>query len=282
MEYAPCPVDRLVPVPDHLPAHFAVLAQPVGTVVHAVQKMGSVIGKTVVVLGQGPIGLSFTDFLVKDHLASNRVSIRYGQASPLTGVRAQLEAQPQRLRRGSSTVLSAVIGQVIDDYGPALDGLESDVLEAENDVFDGGSQPPIRRLYLLKRQILQLLVVGDAVQDPLARVMRNLDEAERGELQLALDQLARVGNRTRTLSDLVTTAINANLTLVSIQQNEDMRRISAWVAMAAVPTLLAGLYGMNFDQMPELHWRFGYVFALVLMASAVLALYRLFRRSGWL
>ena len=210
------------------------------------------------------------------------ITIRYGQASPLTGVRAQLEAQPQRLRRGSSTVLSAVIGQVIDDYGPALDGLEYDVLEAENDVFDGGSQPPIRRLYLLKRQILQLLVVGDAVQDPLARVMRNLDEAERGELQLALDQLARVGNRTRTLSDLVTTAINANLTLVSIQQNEDMRRISAWVAMAAVPTLLAGLYGMNFDQMPELHWRFGYVFALVLMASAVLALYRLFRRSGWL
>ena len=210
------------------------------------------------------------------------ITMRYGQASPLTGVRGILEAQPERLRRGSTTVVSAIIGQVIEDYSPALDGLEYDVLEAENDVFDGGSQPPIRRLYLLKRQILQLLVVGDAVQEPLARLMRAVPVEERGELQLALDQLDRVANRTRTLSDLVTTAINANLTLVSIQQNEDMRRISAWVAMAAVPTLLAGLYGMNFDSMPELRWRFGYPFALLLMAATVLILYRLFRRSRWL
>lgn len=210
------------------------------------------------------------------------ITIRYGQASPLSNLRKTLEDDSLTLRQGAHTVVAAIVGQIVDDYGAALDGLEQDVLQAEGDVFDGGSQPPIRRLYLLKRQILQLLVVSDAVQQPLARVLRSVSDEERADFQLAMDQLDRVGHRTRILSDLVTTAINANLTLVSIQQNEDMRRISAWVAIAAVLTLVAGLYGMNFDHMPELHWRYGYPFAVFLMLSAAVILYRLFRRSHWL
>jgi len=102
------------------------------------------------------------------------------------------------------------------------------------------------------------------------------------ELQLADDQLARIVRRIGTLSDLVTTAIDTNLTQVSLQQNEDMRRISAWVAIAAVPTAIAGIYGMNFDDMPELRWAYGYPAVLLVTAAICLLLYRAFRKSGWL
>ena len=102
------------------------------------------------------------------------------------------------------------------------------------------------------------------------------------ELQLGIDELGRVVNRTRTLSDLITTAIDANLTQVSLQQNEDMRKISAWVAIAAIPTMIAGIYGMNFKEFPELELDFGYPTILLVMLGACGLLYRAFRRSGWL
>jgi magnesium transporter len=102
------------------------------------------------------------------------------------------------------------------------------------------------------------------------------------ELLLANDQLSRIVRRIGTLSDLVTTAIDTNLTQVSLQQNEDMRKISAWVAIAAVPTAIAGIYGMNFEEFPELEWDFGYPAVLLVMALICVLLYRAFRRSGWL
>lgn len=214
-----------------------------------------------------------TDFLV---------TIRYGQASPLTRLRQTLEADPARLAAGVPAVLAAVVTQVVEDYSPALDGLEHDVLEAEDQVFDSRLHPPVRRLYFLKRQILQLLVVSDAVQEPLHRLSRELSGDPADEVQLALARAARVTQRTRTLSDLVTTAVDVNLTQVSLQQNADMRRISAWVAIAAVPTMVAGIYGMNFAHMPELRWQFGYPAVLTITAAVCLALHRSFRRSDWL
>jgi magnesium transporter len=144
----------------------------------------------------------------------------------------------------------------------------------------------VQRLYQLKRQVLDLLVVVDALYDPLARMTRSdrlmKDPEVQGDLQLAIDELGRIVARTRTLSDLITTAIDANLTQVSLQQNEDMRKISAWVAIAAIPTLIAGIYGMNFEEFPELKWDFGYPAVLLVMFSACALLYRAFRRSGWL
>jgi magnesium transporter len=107
------------------------------------------------------------------------------------------------------------------------------------------------------------------------------DEIRAG-LQETADQLARVVQRARSLDDLLTAALDANLTLVSLQQNDDMRRISAWVAIAALPTMIAGIYGMNFEHMPELTWRYGYPAALLLMLTVCGLLYRAFRRSGWL
>jgi magnesium transporter len=214
------------------------------------------------------------------------VTVRYGQASPLDGVRHELEADPEQLRLGVAAVLAAIVRRVVDDYRPALDGFERDVLEVERDVFAETRRRPVERLYHLKRQVLELLVVIDALYDPLARVARTSPLVQipdvQNELQLAIDQLARVVTRTRTLSDLITTAIDANLTQVSLQQNEDMRRISAWVAIAAVPTAIAGIYGMNFKELPELEWDYGYPAVLLLMAVVCGLLYRAFRRSGWL
>ena len=214
------------------------------------------------------------------------VTVRYGQASPLDGVRHDLETDPEQLRLGVAAVLAAIVRRVVDDYRPALDGFERDVLEVEREVFAETRRRPVERLYHLKRQVLELLVVIDALYDPLARVARTSPLMQipdvQNELQLAIDQLGRVVTRTRTLSDLITTAIDANLTQVSLQQNEDMRRISAWVAIAAVPTAIAGIYGMNFEELPELKWDYGYPAVLLLMATICGLLYRAFRRSGWL
>ncbi len=214
------------------------------------------------------------------------VTVRYGHASPLDGVRRELEHDPEELSVGAGAVLSSIVLRVVDDYRPALDGFERDVLEVERDVFADTRSRPVKRLYLLKRQVLDLLVVIDALHDPLTRIARTSALAQQPEvhnrLQLAIDQLSRVVTRTGTLSDLITTAIDANLTQVSLQQNEDMRKISAWVAIAAVPTAIAGIYGMNFKELPELEWDFGYPAVLLLMATICLFLYRAFRRSGWL
>jgi magnesium transporter len=214
------------------------------------------------------------------------VSVRHGQASPLASLRAQLEADPQRLRDGTGSVVTAIVDRVIDDYGPAIDGFENDVIEVERDVFSETRDQPVRRLYALKRQVRDLLVAIDALQDPLDRLIRvlgpDLKAHVLADLGEAADQLDRVITRAQSLSGLIDATLAASMAQIQVQQNEDMRRISAWVAMVAAPTLLAGVYGMNFDHMPELHWRYGYPLIMVVMGGIVGLLYRAFRRSGWL
>jgi magnesium transporter len=214
------------------------------------------------------------------------ITVRHGQASPLTSVRGELEHDAERMALGPDAVLAAIVNQVIEDYGPTLDGIEHDVVEVESQVFDETRAQPVRRLYHLKRQVRELLVATDALHDPLARLARTnrgcWDEEIDAEMQEAADQLSRVVARTRSLSDLLASALDANLTQVSLRQNEDMRKISAWVAIAAVPTMIAGIYGMNFENLPELRWDFGYPMVLGLMAVCCGLLYRNFRKSGWL
>ncbi len=214
------------------------------------------------------------------------VSIRHGQASQLAPVRAALERDPDRLRLGPMAVLTAVIDRVVRDYGPALDGFENDVIEAELDVFTDIHHQPVERLYRLKREVRRTLVAFDALQDPLNRLIRalgkTLPEELVADLNEAADQLDRAVTRANSLSGLLDAALTASLTQISVQQNNDMRKISAWVAMAAVPTMIAGIYGMNFDSMPELDATFGYPLVLFVMATTVALLLRYFKRSGWL
>jgi magnesium transporter len=214
------------------------------------------------------------------------ISIRHGQASQLSAVRAALEDDPHRLSLGPLAVVAAVIGLVIDDYGPALDGFENDAIEVEQDVFSESSRQPVQRLYKLKREVRRMLVAIDALQEPLARLIRlrgpQMAPELLADLNEAADQLARAVTRAQSLSGLLDAALTASLTQISVRQNDDMRKISAWVAMAAVPTMVAGVYGMNFEHMPELDWVLGYPLVLSLTALAVVLLFRRFKRSGWL
>ena len=214
------------------------------------------------------------------------ITIRHGQASQLSSARAALEADPDRLRLGPGSVLAAVVNVVIDGYGPALDGFENDAIEVERDVFSDTHRPPVQRLYKLKREVRRMLVAIDSLDDPLARFLRvrgpHIPPPILHDLNEASDQLDRAVTRTHSLSGLLDAALTASLTQISVNQNDDMRKISAWVAMAAVPTMVAGIYGMNFDEMPELEWTFGYPAVLSLTAIAVALLYRRFKRSGWL
>ncbi len=213
------------------------------------------------------------------------VSVRHGQASALAELRARLERNPERLALGPTAVLAAIIAHVIADYRPALDGFETDAIEAEREVFSESRHHPVRRLYALKRQVRELLVAIDSLQDPLARLIRQMGprfpEEVLADLNEAADELDRAVTRTQSLSNLLDAALTASLAQISVQQNEDMRKISAWVAMAAVPTLIAGIYGMNFDTMPELSWVGGYPMVLGGMALIAFSMFRGFRRGGW-
>ncbi len=221
--------------------------------------------------------------LVRPH---SIVTIRHGPTSPLSELREALEHDPRTLREGTTAVMVAVIGRVIDDYGPALDGFETDAVEVEREVFSDSSRQPVRRLYQLKRELRRMYVALDALQDPLDRLMRvfedHLSREVLADLRENTDQLRRAAARARSLSDLLDSALTASHTQIGVQQNDDMRKISAWVAMAAVPTLVAGIYGMNFDTMPELRSPAGYPMVLIGMAIIVVLLYRRFKRSGWL
>ena len=214
------------------------------------------------------------------------ITIRHGQASQLSTARAALEADPDRLRLGPAAVVAAVVNVVIDGYGPALDGFENDVIEVERDVFSDSNRQPVQRLYKLKREVRRMIVAIDSLDDPLARLVRvrgsHMPAPIRHDLNEASDQLDRAVTRAHSLSGLLDAALTASLTQISVRQNDDMRKISAWVAMAAIPTMVAGIYGMNFENMPELEWAGGYPLVLSLTAIAVALLYRQFKKSGWL
>ena len=221
-------------------------------------------------------------------LANDRaiVSVRHGQATPLSELRSELERDGERLCHGPLGVLAEIVARVIADYRPALDGFENDVLEVERQVFAVTRSQPIRRLYALKRELRALLHGIESLDEPLDRLVRHVsasgDRHVVERLSEAADQLARTVSRARSLSDLLDAAFTASLAQTGIQQNEDMRKISAWVAMASVPTLVAGIYGMNFDHIPELHTRWGYPAVVAAMTTVVISMYRAFRRNEWL
>lgn len=226
----------------------------------------------------GDITVFFTERFV--------VTVRFGAASPVGRVRAGLEARPELLAQGCAGILHAIIDQVVADYIPVLHGLEREVLDVERDVFSDTFRRSSRRIFLLKRQILDLYGIVDELADPLNRLIRSRDSwisaASRERFQDIDDQLDRLAGRARSLSDLLTSALDAQLAQISVQQNEDMRRISAWVAILAVPTMVAGIYGMNFEYMPELRHRHGYPIALAMMLLICSLLYRWFKRNRWL
>ncbi|MEI2816939.1 MAG: magnesium and cobalt transport protein CorA [Microthrixaceae bacterium] len=217
------------------------------------------------------------------------VVIRRGQPAALHGVRARLEADASSLRSGSVAVVHAVIDEVVDGYERCLAGLDDDVSEVELEVFADDhptSERVVGRGYFLQRELLGLhralhplaLAVTHLRTDSLVTSAPEWDAYFRD----VDDHLARQQDQVSTLRELLGAALAAYSNQLSLRQNEDMRRISAWVAIVAVPTMIAGIYGMNFEHMPELGWAGGYPAALSVMLVSCLGLWLWFRRSGWL
>jgi magnesium transporter len=221
-------------------------------------------------------------FLGDDYI----ITVRHGEASPLDDVRRSLEEEPDLLRHGPGAVLHRVVDRVVDDYGPAIQGLENDVVEVEEEVFTPERSNPAERIYRLKREVLGFLRATVPLIDPVERLASGRYGQVHPEVRTYFrdvnDHLARARDQLDGLNDLLTTVLEANLTQVGVRQNEDVRKISAWVAIAVVPTMIAAIYGMNFEHMPELTWEFGYPMALVLMAGICAVLFWRFKRAGWL
>jgi magnesium transporter len=214
------------------------------------------------------------------------VTVRHGEGSDLHEVRAQVERRPELLERGTGAVLHAIVDRVVDQYQPALTGLQEDVEQVETDVFAPEGRASAERIYMLKREVLEFIRATEPMVDPLDRMAQGQYELIHPEIRPyfrdVYDHLARVADQLESQRDLLTSVLTANLTQVSIRQNEDVRKISAAVAIIAVPTMIAGIYGMNFEHMPELKWELGYPLVLAVMTLICLALYRYFKRVGWL
>jgi magnesium transporter len=213
------------------------------------------------------------------------VSVRHGETE-LHDVRLQLEQRPELLRLGAGTALYAIVDRVVDDYGPVVDSLDSAIRDVEARVFSSDRDNPAERIYRLKRAVLDLDRAIVPLLEPLHALASGVNPQIPDELTTYFrdveDHLRRVATRVRDYRDVLTSVLTANLTQFSVRQNEDVRRISAWAAIIAVPTAIAGIYGMNFEHMPELTWTFGYPLALAVIVLVCAALYWRFRNIGWL
>jgi len=214
------------------------------------------------------------------------VTVRHGTGGELATARAELEERASLLGHGPAAVLWAICDAVVDGYEIVAGSVEVDVDQVEASVFSPQRTSDAERIYTLKREVLEMRRAILPLRDPLERFAHGAVPGigrEAGPFfRDVADHLIRVGDQTETLDTLLSSALNAHLARVSVQQNDDMRKISAWVAIAATPTMIAGIYGMNFDNMPELRWHFGYYLVLAVMATACAGLYAFFRRVGWL
>jgi magnesium transporter len=214
------------------------------------------------------------------------VTVRHGAGTDLHEARLDLEQQTAVLGHGPSAVVYAVCDTVVDDYERVAMSLEEDVDEVEASVFSPDRTEDSRRIYILKRELAEVRRAVNPLRDPMKRFAGGSVDFVTKEaapfFRDVADHLIRVSDSIETLDGLLSTAFDAHLAKLSLQQNEDMRKISAWVAIAAVGTLVAGVYGMNFVNMPELRWHYGYFYALGLMLVASVVLYRSFKKSGWL
>ncbi|MFE3073436.1 magnesium and cobalt transport protein CorA [Streptomyces sp. NPDC059247] len=218
------------------------------------------------------------------------VTVRHGGGAPLAEVRRRLEDDPGVLKHGPTAVLYAVSDTVVDHYLDVATELQVDLEELETDVFAPSGGVPTgntaERIYTAKRQVLEFRRAAGPLAGPLARLTAGsvpfVNEPARPFFRDVDDHLLRANEQVEGLDRLLTDMLSAHLAQMGVRQNDDMRKISAWAAMAAVPTMVAGVYGMNFDHMPELHWVWSYPAVLCLMAGIVMGLYRTFKRRGWM
>ncbi len=214
------------------------------------------------------------------------ITVRHGVGSELSRARQRLEARPDLLKMGPAAAVWAVTDKVVDDYMPVVDGIDSDIEEVETDVFDDDNPAPTQRIYSLKREVIEFHRAVWPLLGPLESLERGAYVAVPEELRRYFrdvhDHAQRADEQVNSQRELLTSVLEANLALVSVNQNEVIKKISSYAGLIAVPTFIASVYGMNFEHMPELTKAWGYPAALVVMALSVAALARYFRRAGWL
>lgn len=214
------------------------------------------------------------------------VTVRHGHVHPLLHLRAQLEADPDRLAKGPSVVLHAALDSIVDDYLAVVRELEVDVEIIEREVLGQGSHTHTNDIYLLKREIIECRRATGPLIDPLTKLsgdpLQLIDDSIQPFFGDIADHVLRAHDAIESLNELVTAALNASLAHIQVRQNEDMRRISAWVGLAAVPTMVAGIYGMNFEHMPELSWTWSYPAVLVGLILESAFLFTYLKRQKWL
>jgi magnesium transporter len=214
------------------------------------------------------------------------ITVRHGEHNPLQHLRQELERQRDLLCLGPAAVLYAVADLVVDTFVEVAEAVGEDVDELETSVFSPERSDDIGRLYQLKRELMQLRRAVSPLEMPLQRLAeRHVDvvpEAMRSYFRDVQDHAIRVRDQVSALDELLTSILQASLARTQMTDNEDMRKISAYAGIIAVPTAIAGIYGMNFEVMPELEWRYGYFVVLLVIVSVCLLLYRGFKRNGWL
>jgi magnesium transporter len=252
-----------------------------------IEEYGDALFAVLQLIEPGPGGFSLGELAI--FAGRNYVlSVRRESARGFQEVRARCEREPELLRQGPGFILYALMDAVVDRYFPLLDALEDDLDEIERDIFasSGAPRENVEALYALKQR---LVILKHAVA-PLLESVSNLSGARVPVLcggisvyfRDVYDHLQRLNQAADSIRDSAATAISVNLSMVTLRESETMKRLAAYAALLAVPTMIAGIYGMNFEHMPELKWRYGYATAMTVMAGVDAYLYYRFKRSRWL
>jgi magnesium transporter len=214
------------------------------------------------------------------------VTVRHGNHSGLQDVRRRLEDDPEQLALGPAAVLHAIADRIVDAYLAVTEAIEDDIDEMETEVFSPRSQVDAEQIYVMKREVLELRRAVVPLATPLRKLTEGYSSLVPHEVRSYFrdvdDHLVTVVDRIAGFNELLTTLVDAALAKITLRQNSDMRKITAYVAIISVPTMIAGIYGMNFEHMPELGWRYGYPLVLLLIAVSCSVLFRTFRRNRWL
>ncbi|MCV0414304.1 MAG: magnesium and cobalt transport protein CorA [Brevundimonas sp.] len=222
-------------------------------------------------------------FVGEDHV----ITIRHGSARTHTALRQLLEASPAQLRAGPDYVLHGVLDYVVDAYVPIVDASEDSVLEMEQKTLDAFlSRAEIRRLFTLRRELLKFRRIMGPMEEVAGKLqsldLPCIDPDVRPYFRDISDHVKRVNSRLNGLTDILSSVFEVANLLEQQRQGVITRKLASWAAILAAPTAIAGVYGMNFQFMPELHWRYGYAYVLALIAAVCLTLYVTFKRSKWL
>jgi magnesium transporter len=232
---------------------------------------------------QGRINFGETHFFVGPRYI---VSVRHGSSVSYAEVRSCCETMPQLLCKGPGFVLYALMDFIVDQYLPLADVLEDELEKLEEEIFgEASSRETTQRIYEFKRQLLGVKRAVSPLVDMCNRLMRAdlemIPEDTRPYFRDVYDHVVRINELVDTLRELLIAALEANLSLIAVRQNEVMRKLAGWAAIIAVPTMIAGIYGMNFEFMPELRWSLGYPLVMGVTLGTCGFLYFHFKRSGW-